>query len=100
MLIIATIVFFVSWAPLNLFNILNDPFKIFDNSSKMLTMFALCHLSGMTNVVTNPVMYGFLNDNFRRSIISLLPGCCSKTQYAPRNVRVLLFLTMYLKLYT
>ena len=75
MLIIVTINFFVSWAPLNLFNITVDMIELFydsESSSKtMLTIFAFCHLIAMTSVVTNSVMYGFLNDNFRKSLISL-----------------------------
>ena len=90
MLITVTIIFFVSWAPLNLFNILIDTFEPFDNSessSKMMLMiFAFCHLMAMTSVVTNPVMYGFLNENFKQSLISLLTGCCFQTQSTVRNV--------------
>ena len=90
MLITVTIIFFVSWAPLNMFNILIDTFEPFDNSessSKMMLMiFAFCHLMAMTSVVTNPVMYGFLNENFKQSLMSLLTGCCYQTQSTARNV--------------
>ncbi len=90
MLITVTIIFFVSWAPLNLFNILIDTFEPFDNSESsskmMLKIFAFCHLMAMTSVVTNPVMYGFLNENFKQSLISLLTGCCRQTQASARNV--------------
>ena len=90
MLITVTIIFFVSWAPLNLFNILIDTFEPFDNSESsskmMLKIFAFCHLMAMTSVVTNPVMYGFLNENFKQSLISLLTGFCRQTQTTARNV--------------
>ena len=90
MLITVTIIFFVSWAPLNLFNILIDTFEPFDNSESsskmMLKIFAFCHLMAMTSVVTNPVMYGFLNENFKQSLISLLTGCCFQTPPSTRNV--------------
>ena len=41
MLITVTIIFFVSWAPLNLFNILLDIFEPFDNTEQadMYAMF-------------------------------------------------------------
>ena len=32
----------------------------------MLTIYASCHLLAMTSVCTNPVMYGFLNENFKQ----------------------------------
>ena len=40
----------------------------------------------MTSVVTNPVMYGFLNENFKQSLTSLLTGCCYQAQPSTRNV--------------
>ena len=80
MLIIVTIIFFISWAPLNLFNIIFDIFEPFGNTEEdtklMLMVFAFCHFSAMTSVCSNPVMYGFLNENFKQSINSILFGCC------------------------
>jgi hypothetical protein len=32
----------------------------------MLTIFAACHLAAMSTAVTNPVLYGFLNENFKQ----------------------------------
>ena len=32
----------------------------------MLTIYASCHLLAMTSVCTNPIMYGFLNENFKQ----------------------------------
>ena len=92
MLITVTIIFFVSWAPLNLFNILIDTFEPFDNSessSKMMLMiFAFCHLMAMTSVVTNPVMYGFLNENFKQSLAGLFSRVsCLKHFFMATNVR-------------
>ena len=86
MLIIVTVIFFLSWAPLNIFNIVLDIFEPFDNSDEeetkmMLMVFAFCHLSAMTSVCSNPIMYGFLNENFKQTLHSLLFGCCK------RNVR-------------
>ena len=92
MLIIVTINFFVSWAPLNLFNITVDIIELFydsESSSKtMLTIFAFCHLIAMTSVVTNSVMYGFLNDNFRKSLISLFSPRW-KSLFGTRNTAVI-----------
>ncbi len=32
----------------------------------MLGLFICCHLLGMSSACINPVLYGYLNDNFRR----------------------------------
>ena len=32
----------------------------------LLIIYASCHLLAMTSVCTNPVMYGFLNENFKQ----------------------------------
>ena len=32
----------------------------------MLLTFASCHIVSMTSVIINPILYGFLNDNFQK----------------------------------
>ena len=53
MLISISFLFFLSWAPINIFNILLDvanPFKEGDKDDIMIIIFAACHLSAMTSV--------------------------------------------------
>merc|ERR1719153_595719 len=38
----------------------------------MLLVFACCHLSAMSSVCSNPIMYGFLNENFKQSLHTLM----------------------------
>ena len=89
MLITVTIIFFISWAPLNIFNIVIDIFEPFDNSEEdtrlMLMIFAFCHLSAMTSVCSNPVMYGFLNENFKQSFTSLVSNCKCFQRFLQQN---------------
>ena len=87
MLILVSLVFFLSWAPINIYNLVLDighPFKVFSHIVRilnpsvtqvppspselevMLTIFAGCHLVAMSTAVTNPVLYGFLNENFKQ----------------------------------
>ena len=87
MLIIVSLVFFLSWAPINIYNLVLDighPFKVTakvltkcnrfpmqappspSEQEMMLTIFAGCHLLAMSTAVTNPVLYGFLNENFKQ----------------------------------
>ena len=32
----------------------------------LVTAFGICHIIGMSSAVTNPILYGFLNKNFRK----------------------------------
>ena len=90
MLILVTTIFFLSWTPISIFNfafqfsgeVNNHPlyrnsllqciFQIFESNDGSLIIFSIVHLIAMTNVITNPIMYGFLNQNFKQSLISLV----------------------------
>ena len=54
----------------------------------MLMIFAFCHLSAMTSVMTNPVMYGFLNENFKTSLVYILSNFCCFKRIFPTNLQV------------
>ena len=41
----------------------------------MLIIFATCHLLAMSSVLSNPIIYGFLNDNFKQSLYSIASHC-------------------------
>ena len=64
-----TVIFFVSWLPLNVFNFLMD---MYPEQMKALiagnetVIYAVLHLFGMCNALTNPILYGYLNENFRK----------------------------------
>ena len=40
----------------------------------MLLIFAACHLFAMTSVVFNSILYGFLNDNFKKVKLFIVPS--------------------------
>ena len=80
LLISITLLFCVSWLPLNLFNLIVDIFDPFDGKSEtMLVIYAICHMTGMSSACSNPILYGWLNDNFRkefyRIFVLLCPSC-------------------------
>ena len=63
-------VFAASWLPLNVLNLMLD----FDEEriKKMdhpFLAFAMCHLVALCSACANPVLYGWLNDNFRREFL-------------------------------
>ena len=69
MILSITVIFFVSWLPLNLFNFLMDIYP--DKMKALITghetvIYAILHLFGLCNALTNPILYGYLNENFRK----------------------------------
>ena len=69
------LVFALSWLPLNVFNLLVDfwPDEIQGHVDPKLAP-AICHLLVLTSACLNPVLYGWLNDNFRAEFNKVL--CC------------------------
>ena len=61
------IIFAASWLPLNLFNILSDSkISVIKPGSTYYIINAVCIMLGMSSAVSNPFLYGFLNENFKR----------------------------------
>ena len=83
MLISMTVTYFVAWAPLN---VLNFVINIFDSSEKplfsreedFLKTYAICHMAGMSSACMNPILYAFLNENFKE-ILSNRFNFCKKS---------------------
>lgn len=65
LLISIALVFCVSWLPLNLFNLIADIYssEVFSQNTGMV-IYAVCHMISMSSACTNPVLYGWLNENF------------------------------------
>nr|QVK45889.1 G protein-coupled receptor [Proales similis] len=61
------IIFAVSWLPLNIFNILSDSkLSIIKADHSFYVINAVCILFAMSSALSNPLLYGFLNENFKR----------------------------------
>lgn len=71
LLISIAIIFGVSWLPLNFFNLYAD-MKRAAVTNNMLVVYAFCHMIGMSSACSNPLLYGWLNDNFRKEFQELL----------------------------
>ncbi|KAK9731276.1 7 transmembrane receptor (rhodopsin family) [Popillia japonica] len=65
LLISIALVFCISWLPLNLFNLIADIYssEIFSQNTGMV-IYAVCHMISMSSACSNPVLYGWLNENF------------------------------------
>lgn len=73
MLIAMVAVFGLSWLPLNVVNVLND-FYINTSEWKMYNvLFFIAHSVAMSSTCYNPILYAWLNDNFRKEFKLVLP---------------------------
>jgi hypothetical protein len=72
LLISIGIIFGISWMPLNVFNLVVDIFNPFKEDPYWeRVIFLSCHLFGMSSANTNPLLYGFFNDNFRKEFYDI-----------------------------
>ncbi|XP_067908509.1 neuropeptide Y receptor type 4-2-like [Heterodontus francisci] len=67
--------FGLCWLPLNVFNAIAD----WDLDAVMHChhnlIFSLCHLAGMASTCINPIVYGFLNNNFKKELRAIIVHC-------------------------
>ena len=50
----------------SLFCLLTEAKDLFEEDKDMLTYYLVFHLIGISSTCTNPILYGFLNDNFKK----------------------------------
>ncbi|XP_008115945.1 neuropeptide Y receptor type 4-2-like [Anolis carolinensis] len=69
------VAFAVCWLPLHVFNSIADwDYKMIPNCLHDL-IFSLCHLVAMASACINPIIYGFLNKNFKKEVKDLILNC-------------------------
>lgn len=70
------IIFSITWLPLNVLNLVIDIYNPFssrpEDEEKLVIIYAVCHLFGMSSACANPVLYGWFNDNFRSEFTKIL----------------------------
>ncbi|KAK6177849.1 hypothetical protein SNE40_012732 [Patella caerulea] len=115
LLIGIAVVFALSWLPLNIFNLLSefnvDVFRSDlqgENRNINISLaYAICHMLVLASACLNPVLYGWLNDNFRTEFMKVLccqccknvrawlkrAPCCSKPTTQGPNVPAITFTT-------
>ncbi|OQV25558.1 putative Neuropeptide Y receptor type 1 [Hypsibius exemplaris] len=87
MLIAMVVIFGCCWLPLNLINVLNDFFSsaIVDWDYFVLVFF-LSHILAVSSTCYNPVLYGWMNENFRKEFKALSPTfSCTKARRVHRQ---------------
>lgn len=85
------VVFAISWLPLTVFTLLVEfqPHLI-DSTDALYKAFAVVHMMAMSTTCTNPLLYGWLNTNFRRDISGICRQmwyCCGDQKPPPRRRR-------------
>ncbi|XP_063389467.1 neuropeptide F receptor [Cydia fagiglandana] len=85
-LIAIAVTYVISWLPLNVFNLAADFSKEpILGEDQMIITYAICHIIGMSSAVSNPLLYGWLNDNFRKEFEEILCCCRKKGQKKDRR---------------
>jgi len=73
------VVFALSWLPLNFFNILTEFRTHYFKHLNINLIYVICHMMVLSSACLNPVLYGWLNENFRNEFMKVLPcGMCNK----------------------
>ncbi|XP_071377462.1 neuropeptide Y receptor type 4 [Centroberyx affinis] len=67
--------FALCWLPLTIFNVVSDWYQEALPVCHHNLLFSLCHLLAMSSTCINPVIYGFLNSNFRQEVREALLHC-------------------------
>ena len=62
----------------------SDKTPLFSNIEHLFITYAVCHLASMTSAVSNPILYGFMNENFRREFKNIWLGL-KKCVYCCKN---------------
>lgn len=81
MLVALITAFALCWLPLTIFNVVSDWNEEALPICHHNLLFSLCHLLAMSSTCINPIIYGFLNSNFRQEVREVLLHCrCSRLE--------------------
>ncbi|XP_055018944.1 neuropeptide Y receptor type 4-2-like [Boleophthalmus pectinirostris] len=75
MLVALITAFALCWLPLTIFNVLSDWKQEALPVCHHNLLFSLCHLLAMSSTCINPIIYGFLNSNFRQEVREVILHC-------------------------
>ncbi|XP_028324640.1 neuropeptide Y receptor type 4 isoform X2 [Gouania willdenowi] len=75
MLVALITAFALCWLPLTIFNVVSDWHQEALPVCHHNLLFSLCHLLAMSSTCINPIIYGFLNSNFRQEVREVLLHC-------------------------
>lgn len=73
MLIWMVVIFALCWAPINIGNIIRDNYPVLVDNRNFPIIFLATHLIAVSATCWNPILYGFMNKNFQREFLMVLP---------------------------
>lgn len=67
--------FAVSWLPWHVVNLLADFYYFDENHEFLYALLGSCHIIAMSTACSNPVLYGWLNNNLRKELRGFFSFC-------------------------
>ena len=60
---------------------------LFHDIENLYILYAVCHIASMTSAISNPLLYGFMNENFRKEFSNIWTSLkrCSSCKSASSN---------------
>ncbi|XP_035233184.1 prolactin-releasing peptide receptor-like [Stegodyphus dumicola] len=83
MLIAMVVIFGTSWLPINIYNLVVDFYIPASSWTFLNVIFFLSHATAMSSTCYNPFLYAWLNENFRKEFMIVLP--CFKPNVSAAN---------------
>ncbi|KAK2713033.1 neuropeptide F receptor-like [Artemia franciscana] len=87
LLVSITFVFAMSWLPLNIFLCVDDYMSQAISRDRNNITFPICHLISMSSACSNPLLYGWLNENFRKEFLEILS--CFRKQNTTEDANII-----------
>uniref|UniRef100_A0A8B9IU40 Pyroglutamylated RFamide peptide receptor n=1 Tax=Amazona collaria TaxID=241587 RepID=A0A8B9IU40_9PSIT len=88
MMVMVVFLFAVCWAPFHVIHVMieysNFEREYDDVTVKMI--FAIVHIIGFLNSICNPIVYAFMNENFKKKFLSAICFCFVKESASPTRL--------------
>ena len=79
MLVSMVVIFFLCWLSVNTLNVLRDlqVVQLFEQYISFTKLFIIAHTIAMSGTCWNPILYAWMNHNFRQAFLAAVPCCKS-----------------------
>uniref|UniRef100_A0A8D2D3C3 Pyroglutamylated RF-amide peptide receptor n=1 Tax=Sciurus vulgaris TaxID=55149 RepID=A0A8D2D3C3_SCIVU len=85
MMVTVVVLFAACWAPFHVVHMMNE-YSNFEKEYDDVTIkmvFAIVQIIGFSNSICNPIIYAFMNENFKKSFLSAVCYCLVKEPCSP-----------------
>lgn len=93
MLVTIVFLFGSCWLPIHIFTMVLDynPTLVKDHRRTLTILYIIIHWLAMANSFMNPIIYGFMNDNFRSDLKTSYQKCCRSCSESSERQPVLVW---------